>query len=275
MNNNTKEANAIKYDEINEQLVIVCHCSTPVKDEHKQLYYVLKYNKFDVNTNDALVENGDIIPLGNKVSYVNEDDIQCPKTDKWRVIADNSKTYVWGVHCPIFETLLKDATNRESHGNKTLTDILLNAYRVLIHDGEVIFNCPIITNKCVQYNTETDVEFVKRVYSYSVLIISKNMKAFMKSDDRISSKYRLSIQNTKKLVFLIGQYNSPKIGYMTIFDLCVIFTKIDVLHGGMSAKKRNNTQKNKKKHKITKHKITKHKITKNKTQNNKKQKTLK
>jgi len=260
MNNNTKEANAIKYKEIDTKLVIVCHCSKPVEKAHKQLYYVLKYTKFVLKPDEAYVDNKHIIPLGKEVSYVNEVDKRCPETDKWVNITDNSKTYVWGVYCPIYFTLLENASNSKSQGNIALTDILVNAYRVLTHDGKVIFTCPVTRNKYVKDVAETDEAFARREYDGTVSIITANTQAFMKSDDvnNLSSKYNVSIIKTNEFDFLIGQNNLNSHNdkpppntvphrYMNIFDICVIFTKIVVLSGGMSAKKRNNTQKNKKK----------------------------
>ena len=279
MNNNTKEANAIKYDEIDTKLVIVCHCSKPVNNSHKQLYYVLKYEKLSLQTDEAYVLNEDIIPLGNinKVSYVNEDDKLCPKTDNWVNIADNSKTYVWGVHCPIYWTLLEDASNSEHRCNIALTDILVNAYKVLENDGKVIFTCS-VTRKD---DAETDEEFARKEYDDTVSIITANLETFMQLDNSLvnglSSKYSVSIIKTNEFDFLIGQnnlnahnYKPPPPDtvlhrYMHIDDICVIFTKIVVLHGGMSAKKRNNTQNNKKKKQNNKTQKTKHK--KHKTQN--------
>ncbi len=273
-NKNKMNNKDINYEEINSKLVIVCHCSKPVENDHKKLYYVLQYFKIHFKTNEAFVLKKSVIPLGKEVSYVNEIDKRCPETDKWANIADNSKTYVWGVSCPIYYTLLQNETDSSS-SNKTLTDILLNAYRVLTHDGKVIFTCPVIRDKDVKGDTNSNAEITEQEYVNSVSIITANTQAFMKSDDdnNLSSKYILSIIKTKEHKFLIGKYHNngetAVNGTMYIFDLCVIFTKIDVLNGGMSAKKRNNTQKNNKKHTKTKHKIIKHKKQKHKTQNKK------
>ena len=247
-------------EKIDKELVIVCHCSVPQGDNHKQLYYIK-----DKDT---------IFTVGKSVPYV--DPTEC-ETDSWDRILHESKTYVWGVACPINMTITNGPFKNEkleheySYSDKMLEDILINAFEVLKHDGKVIFTSKTYKDTMTEHTQE-----------------------FINTNISLVGKYVVSIINTEDLSFLIGQFHRDEI---QIHNSCVIFTKIDAKfvaknnnnkkknnkQGGMRVKKNIKTQKHKntktQKHKNTKtqkHKNTKTQKHKNtKTQKHKNTKTQK
>ena len=192
-------------EKIDKELVIVCHCSVPQGDNHKQLYYIR-----DKDT---------IINVGNSVPYVYPSECE---TDSWERILPESKTYVWGVRCPINTTITQGPFKNEkseyeySYCDNMLKDILINAFSVLKHDGKVIFTSNIYKDT-----------------------MTAHIQEFINTNISLVGKYVVSIINTKDLSFLIGKFNFKN--ELEIDKTCVIFTKIDA----KLVAKNNNNKKNK------------------------------
>jgi len=132
--------------EIDNELVIVCHCSDT--EIHPQMQYITD-------------EDTPIKDVAKKVPYV---DPECGES--WGSINDNSKTYIWGMHCPIMldhifhDKTLKQKNNNESNNNNNylysnkgvLVDIINNAERVLKPNGMVIFTTDSKKSLMMEYN---------------------------------------------------------------------------------------------------------------------------
>ena len=109
-----------------------------------------------------------------------------------------------------------------------LKDILENAFRVLKHDGKVIFTSNIYKDT-----------------------MTEHIQEFINTDKDLAGKYVVSIINTNDLIFLIGKFNFKD--KLKIDNSCVIFTKIDAKlvaknnnkKGGLRVKKNTKTLKHK------------------------------
>ena len=152
--------------EIDSELLIACHC-----EKYSQMYYV---------------KNGVLdTPVGVEAHYV--DPIACPEKT-WEKIPTNSKTYIWGVFCPIAQDIL--------HSNiLILPGILNNSWRILKRGGHVIFPGP---------------------YDMSLV---EPMQAAIDSDVTMENKWRFSIVKTKDFPFVLAHIKSA------IYSTMAIFTK--------------------------------------------------
>ncbi len=103
--------------EFDKELVVVCHCY-----RHPPLFY--------------RPTTGEMIPLGPDVQYV--DPAVCPDMT-WDTIADESKQYVYGMHCPVAPGVIGMGQHMYHFGTKVMLEILEHAWRVLKRGGKVIF----------------------------------------------------------------------------------------------------------------------------------------
>jgi hypothetical protein len=90
------------------------------------------------------MNNSDKLPIGDNVEYI---DPQCIdlKDKNWDKIADSSKTYIWGINCPIVLPLRFSEKQRFGYnilGFDVLVYILEHAWKALKDEGYLIFNLP-------------------------------------------------------------------------------------------------------------------------------------
>lgn len=177
------------YSKIEEELVIICHCP-PV---HAPVYF-LKEGRLDKA----------VSPI---VPYV--DPNKCP-LNTWAAIAENSKTYVWGINCPVAGAISRPDHMYAGHVSAaTLRDILNEAGRILKDGGQVLFPGP--------YNPS------------DVAKIQANVGA------GITHKWAVSIIPSDSYLFLLG-FRHATTGVLTKFSSLAIFTKIAV--GGRRTRRR-------------------------------------
>lgn len=173
---------------MDSELVVVCHCNM-----HQQLYYV---------------ENGELnTPLGPTVQYV---DPKCIG-NTWGKIPDNSKTYVYGVHCPV---AFQIRSGLEKHGE--LVAIINEAGRVLKKGGKVIFGGDFDST------------------------ITDRLQAELNTSEKILHKWDFSIIDSKDFIFSLGHIQKLS-KEPVVFPKMAIFTKPVV--GGKRRQRR--TYKNK------------------------------
>lgn len=166
------------------ELVVTCHCPVP---KHQQIYYV--------------EESGALgTPLGAEVKYV---DPTCPE-NSWDKIADNSKTYVWGMYCPVYILLLR-AIYQDLCVN-VIVDILDNSDRVLKNGGSVIFPENGIIN-----SDRTD-----KLYEIQQFI-----------NNLTSKNWKLTLINANEFSFNLGYINSSN--FLRVPNILYVFTKIEKL----------------------------------------------
>jgi len=193
---------------IDSELVMVCHCPFPT---HKQVYYIKDGRR--------------VKRLGSDVKYVDPD--SCPG-NTWDKIEDNSKTYVWGIHCPIYLLFKHASYLKDNVVLGPLLDILKNSWRVLKSNGLVIIPVPkSIENECQNEFNE--------------------VKTFIETDPRFN-KWNVSIINSSENRFNLAYKNS--INVVDIPRLLIVFKKQPF--GGK--KKRNTRHRRNKKNKKTRRK---------------------
>ena len=165
------------------ELVVTCHCPVP---KHPQIYYV---------------ESGALgAPLGAEVKYV---DPKCPE-NTWDKIADNSKTYVWGMYCPVYPLLLH-ANYEMAFSVNVVVELLDNSYRVLKNGGSVIFPDNGIIN-----SDRTDK--------------LSEIQQFINTHTRFNN-WKLTLINANEFSFNLGYNNSLNI--LKIPNILYVFTKIE------------------------------------------------
>ena len=166
------------------ELVVTCHCPVPI---HPQIYYV---------------ENGKLgTPLGAGVNYV---DPKCPE-NTWDKILDNSKTYVWGMYCPVYPLLLY-ANYEVGLYVSVIVEILDNSYRVLKNGGSVVFPDEGIINSDRTDKLSEILQFINRHTRFN--------------------NWKLSLINANEFPFNLGYIN--KSNFLRIPNILYVFTKIEV-----------------------------------------------
>jgi len=180
--------------EIDDELVIVCHCSDT--EIHPQMQYIT-------------VEDNPIKDVGKKVPYVDPD---CGES--WDSINNNSKTYIWGMHCPIMlnhifhdKTLKQKNNNNDSNNNDNylysnkgvLVDIINNAERVLKPNGMVIFTTDSKKSLMREYNRK------------------------LKRENPFHNKWKMKIINRSEFPFYVCYYDE-EIGKFQSDERLAIFT---------------------------------------------------
>jgi hypothetical protein len=168
--------------EFDSELVLVCHCPPP---KHTQIYYV--------------VDGEFKTPVGEEVQYVDE---SCPE-NAWDKIEDNSKSYIWGIYCPIY-LLFK------FEGNSGLTtrnissiafiDILKNSWRILKPSGIVVFMIP----ESLVAKMENLVEKVKIIEEYT------------QTDTELLGNWEMSIKHVSEVPFTLGYHGRSNSDYLFV-----------------------------------------------------------
>ena len=154
------------FSKIDSELLIACHC-----EKHSQIYYI---------------KNGVLdTPVGVEAHYV--DPTACPEKT-WEKIPTNSKTYIWGIHCPVAQDILHSYFG-------VSRNILNNSWRILKKGGHVIFPGP---------------------YDMSLV---EPMQTVIDSDVTMKNKWKFSIVMTKDFPFVIASAKSA------IYSTMAIFTK--------------------------------------------------
>lgn len=165
------------------ELVVTCHCPVPT---HPQIYYV---------------ESGALgAPLGAEVKYV---DPKCPE-NTWDKILDNSKTYVWGMYCPVYPLLLH-ARYEMAFSVNVVVELLDNSYRVLKNGGSVIFPDDGIINSDRTDKLSEILQFINR--------------------RTIFNNWKLNLINANEFPFNLGYIN--KSNFLRISNILYVFTKIE------------------------------------------------
>lgn len=158
---------------IDSELVIACHCKT-----HPPMYHI---------------KDGHLVALvGPDAVYV---DPMCPD-NTWAAIATNSKTYVWGVNCPVAMQIGR--VNPEATGE--LLRILPEAWRILKNGGQVIFPG-----------------------KYDMSIVAR-LQEKIDSDPLFVNKWRFSIVKTEDYPFSLVHINKYS-GTPITQPVLAIFTK--------------------------------------------------
>jgi hypothetical protein len=139
------------------ELVIACHCRS-----HPDLY---------------IEEKDKIRPLGPNVSYV---DTKCPD-DTWNKIENESKMYVWGHNCPVYNVFRSN-----DHRDKILVQILTESDRILKKGGLVIFRSSFELSDEI-YNFLKQKPIVKDKYDLT-MIDTANFKFFISKIKKIGSQ---------------------------------------------------------------------------------------
>jgi hypothetical protein len=169
------------------ELVIVCHCPVPT---HPQIYYV---------------ESGKLgTPIGDGVKYVDPE--SCP-SNNWDTIEDNSKTYVWGIQCPVYPMLEGEVGyyNASFYWFGIFIDILNNSWRVLKNGGSLIFP----TKKEMDSHKQDKLSIIQQ---------------FINENERINNNWNLTLINANDYSFNLGYINRSQI--LIIPDTLYVFTKI-------------------------------------------------
>lgn len=159
---------------MDSEILIACHC-----EKHPQMYYVI----------------GGVLhtPVSPEAQYV--DPYECPEKT-WDKIAENSKTYIWGVNCPVAMQI--NNVNITATGN--LIGILDECWRVLKRGGQVIFP------------GRYEIGLVERV------------QALIDSNDAFRNKWRFSIIKAEDFTFSLGHINIYS-GLPVIHPILAVFTK--------------------------------------------------
>ena len=110
-----------KYAEIDKELVIACHCPVPT---HSQVYYISGDPKQ---------------PVGPAVRYV--DPAIC-KDHPWEGIVPESKSYVWGINCPLAPAIVHGVLSPGAGYTVAFIEILNAAGRILRTGGQAVFPGP-------------------------------------------------------------------------------------------------------------------------------------
>jgi hypothetical protein len=160
-------------ESIDSQLVIACHCAV-----HPPVYYV-KDGHLDA-------------PVGPEAVYV---DPACPD-DTWAKIAPASKTYVWGINCPVALQI----GYAEPTATGALLSILAEAWNVLQGGGQVIFP------------GKYDMNIVGRVQEK------------INSDPLFVNKWQFSMVKTEDYAFTLAHVNKYR-GTPIVHPVLAIFTK--------------------------------------------------
>jgi len=163
--------------EIDNQLVVVCHCNPSSKNHHILYYYTKNFVR--------------LRELGPTVKYV--DPLCTFRGDTWENIK-GLKKYVWGEHCPIFGIY-----------SDTIGDILIEAYKILEVGGIVIFR---VYNNGLEPHVISE---ITRSGFWTFDIVDKNSEKipFLISKDKFEDKL-----NTHLAIFTkqeISQSKRPKI----------------------------------------------------------------
>jgi len=165
-----------------EDIVIVCHCK-----KHSPVFHVYSTNSRSV---------------GEGISYVDPE--VCPE-DTWDKIADNSKTYVWGINCPVGPIITNTYPLFMETSKQILNDILIHSWRVLKMGGKVVFPGPY------------DDKMIPAV------------------QDIVGTKWIFSIENTSEFPLSLVKKGEGS-GKLKVFPKIAVFTK--VVHEGGKMKRR-------------------------------------
>lgn len=174
-------------------ILIICHC-----EKHPEVF---------------LKEEGPEKSISSVVDFV--DPKACPERS-WDKIKDESKSYIWGINCPV--ALQIQSANLESIGS--LIPILNGSWKILKANGKVIFPGPYTSEKL------------------ETLKIAVNTNS--------NNKWDVSILPASEFEFSI-YHNNKYSGKPVIHPYLVIFTK--VAEGGRRSR-------HSRKHKTRKHKRT-------------------
>jgi hypothetical protein len=173
------------------ELVIVCHCPVPI---HKQIYYV---------------ENGVLgTPLGPDVKYVDPD--SCPE-NTWDKIEPGSKTFIWGMHCPVYHIFNSDTSLRDGNFTLPFLDIVKNSWIHLKTGGKLIFPIP----KSIEPACKNNIQVVQD---------------FIDNDPRTNGSWKISIIDVSEFPFYLSQINRADV--INIPDLLIVFTKREIVSAG-------------------------------------------
>jgi len=191
---------------INEsELVIVCHCPVPI---HKQIYYV---------------ENGVLgTPLGPNVKYVDPD--SCPE-NTWDKIEPVSKTFIWGMHCPVYHLFKTKTSLIDGNFTSPFLDILKNSWIHLKPGGKLVFPIP----NSIETLCKNNIQIVQD---------------FIDNDPRSNGNWKISIVDVSEFPFYLSQNN--RAGVTIIPDLLIVFAKREVISAGKTKNKTKNNTKNRK-----------------------------
>jgi len=162
--------------EIDNQLVVVCHCN-PLSGKHAVLHY---YTKNLMRLRE----------LGPTVRYV--DPVCADQGDTWENIK-GFKKYVWAEHCPVYSLI-----------PGVIDNILMDAYRILEVGGMVIFR---VFNK--QHELDIDNAVSSGLWTFD--IVNKNSEKIPYLIGKINFLDRI---NTNLAIFTkleISQSKRPKI----------------------------------------------------------------
>lgn len=186
------------------ELVIVCHCPVPL---HKQLFYV---------------ENGVLgTPLGPDVKYVDPD--SCPE-NTWDKIEPGSKTFIWGMHCPVYHIFKSDTSLRDGNFTLPFLDIVKNSWIHLKTGGKLVFPIP----KSIEPACKNNIQVVQD---------------FIDADQGKFGSWEISIIDVSEFPFCLSQINRANV--INIPGFLIVFTKIEVISAGKNKNKNTNTNKNK------------------------------
>ena len=186
------------------ELVIVCHCPVPI---HKQIYYV---------------ENGVLgTPLGPNVKYVDPD--SCPE-NTWDKIEPGSKTFIWGMHCPVYHLFKTKTSLIDGNFTWPFLDILKNSWNSLKHGGKLVFPIP----NSIETLCKNNIQIVQD---------------FIDAEPRAAGNWSISIVDVSEFPFYLSQNN--RAGVTIIPDLLIVFTKREVIRAGKTKTKTKNKTKTK------------------------------
>ena len=188
---------------VDSELVIVCHCK-----KHPKLYYM---------RDDEFVR-----PVGEEVPYI---DTSCGQT--WDIISDNSKMYIWGIHCPIYASLTHLRVDKE-WAFSVFPNILENSARVLRPGGKIIF---------------PQIKPVSELYDIN------GIQDLVNTNPAFIHKWDVSTMNASEFPFHIGYIS--KGGTLVNEKILLIFTKREANAGGRKNKQRKNTKRRKTKRRRT------------------------